>query len=59
MAMQATIPGAGGMLGRKLAARLAVDRAIGGQPIARLEAAHFDRGPASWPASAQINRPDH
>ena len=36
MAMQATIIGAGGMLGRKLAARLAADGAIGGRPIGRL-----------------------
>ncbi len=36
MALHATIIGAGGMLGRKLAARLAADGAIGGRPLGRL-----------------------
>ena len=36
MPMQVTIIGAGGMLGRKLAARLAADRALAGRPVGRL-----------------------
>ena len=50
--MQITILGAGGFLGRKLAARLAADRTLGGQPVTGLTL--FDLAKPPRPAGARF-----